>query len=251
MSHGADCTAIVTGGGSGFGREIALGLADAGLNVAVIGESGAESDTAAELESLGARSAGITSALDSRASAVAAFSAATDAIGRPDLVVHASVGAAALAPCALHELDDSGFDAACELEIRRALFCLQAAHDTLRGDGGRIVLVTPTLALMGAAHRVAFSTACEAQRSLVKSAARQWGTLGITVNIVAPALDTVLRAEHRDESADSHILADVPLGHTGEARADVAPVVALLAQPAGRFVTGQTLRIDGGSWLAG
>jgi NAD(P)-dependent dehydrogenase (short-subunit alcohol dehydrogenase family) len=102
--------------------------------------------------------------------------------------------------------------------------------------------------MSGAAGLVAYTAAVEGQRLLAKSAARQWGSHGITVNCVAPApsLGAV------DETAGrSHLpLTPAPLGGPGDAETDLGPVVVFLASDAGHFVTGATIALDGGVWMA-
>jgi 3-oxoacyl-[acyl-carrier protein] reductase len=132
--------------------------------------------------------------------------------------------------------------------LRAALHCCQAAGRELSERGGRLVLVTPTIALTGAAGLVPYATAVEGMRAMAKSAARQWGERGITVNCVAPPVE--LMAPARAAAPDGLALTAPPLGREPDARADVAPVVALLAAEAAHFVTGATIPVDGGLVMA-
>jgi NAD(P)-dependent dehydrogenase (short-subunit alcohol dehydrogenase family) len=216
---------LVTGGGAGIGRAIALGLADAHATViAVDGD------------------------LASRAAAEVAFAEARDAAGPLDAVVHAFVDPAALASQPLAETAETDWDRRCEAMLRAALHCCQAAGRELSARGGRLVLVTPTIALTGAAGLVPYATAVEGMRAMSKSAARQWGERGITVNCVAPPVE--LMAPARAAAPDGLALTAPPLGREPDARADVAPVVALLAAEPAHFVTGATIPVDGGLVMA-
>jgi 3-oxoacyl-[acyl-carrier protein] reductase len=114
----------------------------------------------------------------------------------------------------------------------------------LQGRGGRIVFVTPTVALTGAAQLVPYASAVEGIRALAKSAARQWGTDGITVNCVAPPVELL------GDATSPPGLEAAALGREPDARADVAPVLALLAAPGAHFVTGTTIVLDGGRVMA-
>ncbi len=234
--------ALVTGGGVGLGRDLALGLADAGAAVAVVGSSGVEPAVATAIEQAGGRAQPVDSSLADRASARAAFHAAITALGPLDLVVHAVLvpGSYDLVPLA--DTDRAGWDTRCETVLRVGLACAAETHRALHTRGGRFVVVTPTVALTGAAGLVPIVTALEGLRALAKSAAREWGEDGITVNCVAPPLALVA-----PDSAAADPGVEVPaLGRVPDGRVDVASVVALLAADPARVVTGSTIVVDGG-----
>jgi NAD(P)-dependent dehydrogenase (short-subunit alcohol dehydrogenase family) len=216
---------LVTGGGTGIGRAIALGLEDAHATVTAV-----DGDFA------------------SRAEAEAAFAAVREATGSIDAVVHAYVDPAALTSEKLADTAEADWDRRCEAMLRAALLCCQAAGQELSARGGRLVLVTPTIALTGAAGLVPYATAVEGMRAMAKSAARQWGERRITVNCVAPPVE--LMATAGAAGPDGLALTEPPLGREPDARADVAPLVALLAAEPAHFVTGATIPVDGGLVMA-
>ncbi|HEY6317396.1 MAG TPA: SDR family NAD(P)-dependent oxidoreductase, partial [Acidimicrobiia bacterium] len=165
--------ALVVGGGTGLGRELAWGLADAGAAVGVVGPTGQEPAVAEALEADGRRAVGVHAAVDTRAAAAAAFAAAVNELGPLDVVVHALTDPAALTPAAILDTDASAWDTRCESALRGALACAQAAWTQLHARGGRIVFVTPTVGLSGVARLVPYTSAVEGTRALAKSAARQ------------------------------------------------------------------------------
>ena len=230
----------VVGGGTGLGREVAWGLTDAGMAVAVVGPSGEEPTVATALEAEGRRAVGVRAAVDTASGAAEAFSAAADALGPPDLIVHALTDPKTLVAAPIADTEPTEWDERCEGVVRAALVTAQAAWTVLRARGGRIVFVIPTVALTGAANLVPYVSAVEGIRALAKSAARQWGSDGITVNCVAPPLELV------GDAASPPGLEATALGREPDARADVAPVLALLAAPGAHFVTGTTIVVDGG-----
>jgi 3-oxoacyl-[acyl-carrier protein] reductase len=172
--------------------------------------------------------------------------AAEESGGPSDGVVHAAMPEVAFEAVDFADVDDARWEAVWEGTMRTALFVLQAAFRQMKGRGGAIVLVTPTVSMSGAERLVPYTTAIEGQRLLAKSAARQWGPDGIRVNCVAPAPEQVpIGVESMSVS-----LAPPALGGPGDVRDDVAPVVVWLASDAAHFVTGVTVCADGGVWMA-
>ena len=214
--------ALVDGGHTGLGHDIALGLADEGASVAV------------------------AAGFESRAAAEAAFGEARDAHRPIDVVVHVPSDANALVTAALVDTPEPEWEARCEALVRRAIWCCQAAHTAMRGHGGRIVVVTPTVGLTGAIGLVPFTTAVEGIRAMAKSAARQWGELGITVNCVAPPVELLAPGT----GVAGPWIAPSALGGLPDGRADVAAVVALLASGRAHAITGATVTVDGGVVMA-
>jgi 3-oxoacyl-[acyl-carrier protein] reductase len=236
--------AVVTGGGGDLGRELALGLGDHGARVGVVGPSGHEASVAATLHQAGTAAVGVAAELGTRAEAERALADVAEALGPIDVLVHALVDPAALVAAALAETDEPAWDTRCEAGLRAALACTQAAFAPMRDRGGRLVFVTPTVALTGAAGLVPYVTALEGIRALAKSAARQWGRYGITANCVAPPVGLVAAG------AEDPGVEEPALGRRPDPRRDVAPVVAMLAAGPGRFVTGSTVTVDGGVVMA-
>jgi 3-oxoacyl-[acyl-carrier protein] reductase len=152
--------------------------------------------------------------------------------GPVDVVVHVVTGD--LDEVALADLSAEEWDRRCDRPIRDAIDAAHAAHARMAGPGGRIVFVTPSLGLTGAAGLVPLATAAEGVRSLAKTAARQWGEDGITVSCVARRV------------AGPEVAIPTFGPPTIE---DVAGAVALLASKESAGITGATLVVDGGTIL--
>jgi NAD(P)-dependent dehydrogenase (short-subunit alcohol dehydrogenase family) len=179
----------------------------------------------------------------SRADAEGALAGAGDTI---DVVVHAAVVPEALVSRPFADVDDAAWESIWEGTMRTSLWLCQAAFPYLRDRSGRIVFVLPTVSMSGAANLAPLAAATEAQRLLAKSAARQWGPNGITVNCLAAAPELVVDGVR----SDSLTLSPPALGGPGDPQTDLGPAVVFLASDAGHFVTGATICADGGVWMA-
>ena len=167
-----------------------------------------------------------------RAADAAVFPGAFDALVHvPDL--------AAAVRTPVVDLEDAAWDARGEALLRAALHACRAGHAAMKDRGGRIVLVTPTVGLVGADGLAPFAMACEGMRTLAKAAARQWGSAGITANCVAPSLD-VFGIAHDAEGTVAPALGRSPR------IADLVTVIVSLLGDAGAVVTGATITVDGG-----
>jgi NAD(P)-dependent dehydrogenase (short-subunit alcohol dehydrogenase family) len=199
----------------------------------------------------GARVVELSKVFGSRADAQMALADAARELGGADLIVHASATPQALAVRPLDALSAKDWQAAVHRSMLATLYCLQGAHAQQREQGGAFVLIGPSTALVGAAGLVPLITLAEAQRTLVKSAARQWGALGMRLNWVGVA------ARHYDPAlADVHLpqtpeLGPPPpaLGRVPEPQADVADVIAWLGSDGARGITGASFNLDGGDWM--
>jgi NAD(P)-dependent dehydrogenase (short-subunit alcohol dehydrogenase family) len=236
----------VTGAELPLARGIALALGKAGAAVVLLGDAQALSAVVRELEAADVRAAAIDSSWASREAAEEAFAVAADRVGQVDVVVHAAVPELAFERGDFVDVDEERFEAIWEGSLRGTLFLLQAAFPYLRDRAGRVILVASTIAMSGAAQLVPYTAVEEAQRVLIKAAARQWGPDGITLNCLAVAPEQMpLGIESTAVS-----LAPAALGGVGDPERDLGPVAVFLASDAAGFVTGATIGADGGIWMA-
>jgi 3-oxoacyl-[acyl-carrier protein] reductase len=143
-------------------------------------------------------------------------------------------------PAAFHELTDDEFDEMWERPMRDVI---RRMIDARAKGANRIVVVTPTTGMSGGDQYAATAATAEAVRVLVKSAARQWGSDGITVNAVAVAP----RLFGIDEAvAGAQSIAPPALAEGG----DPAAVITFLCSAAAGGVTGTTITADGGVWMS-
>jgi 3-oxoacyl-[acyl-carrier protein] reductase len=231
---------FVVNAGIDVGSGLARGLAALGARVALLTDAEAEPVSGVER---------VAWAPASRAAAEQAFIEAAGRIGPPTQVVASVLPALALQPVAIHEMALTAWQAACRDAIKALLHVLQCSFLQMGERGGSIVAIGPALSLAGAPRLAALSAAVEGQRGLVKSAARQWGRRGVTVNWVAAApraMSPLFDGLPLPVKPDAVMVA---LGRGPALDDGVAGVVDFLGGPAGRALTGATLVADGGEWM--
>jgi NAD(P)-dependent dehydrogenase (short-subunit alcohol dehydrogenase family) len=218
-----------------------------GAVIVTIGRAGIGERLVQHLVGRGVDAVGVTTdAGDTRADLAALFLLATQ--GRAlHAVVHASVGPASLQASPLHELDDDAWMVRGEDELTHALRVFQAAFDAFgpepdEAPSRRIVAIVPNIAILGAPELVPLATTADGTRSLVKSAARQWGGNGITVNSIAIPCEALA-----DGAPAGPVVAVPSLPPVEDPAADAADAVTALLGPAGAAMNGQTLIVDRGT----
>jgi len=233
-------TVFVVNAGVDVGSALARGLASRGHRVALLGD-GAEAPPA------GVQA--VPCGFGSRKALEAAFAEAVARCGPPDQVAASVLPAMALEACDIQALHLAQWHASCREPIKALLHTLQAAFTLMSERGGSVVALGPALSLPGAARLAALSAAVEGQRGLVKSAARQWGRRGITVNWAAaapralsPLFDTLPLPVKPDAVM-------VALGRGPALDGGLAGLVDYLGSADGRAITGATLMADGGEWM--
>jgi NAD(P)-dependent dehydrogenase (short-subunit alcohol dehydrogenase family) len=219
-------------------RDLAAGLADAGLAVVLIGP-----DAPA-----GGPVPTVACALASAAEGDAALAEAARLLGGLDALIWAWTDAEGCRPAPIGALSAEQWARCAEAPLQRMMSFLKVAHARLVGRGGRVVVLVPSLAMTGAAGLVPWASAAEGQRSITKAVARAWGKSGVTVNAVAVP-GTLLAGVPADTALDRPGLPPLSLAASPSMRGDVAPVVAGLLGPAFAAVTGTTLGVDGGRWM--
>lgn len=236
--------AIVTGGAGGIGSAICTRLAADGLHV-VVAYSQAEDAAAALVASLkaGGHSASAFGCNVAKAEDVAAlFSTTLARHGRVDVVVN---NAGVMVPRPLADVTDALYDTVFNVNVRGALHVLTEASRHLR-EGGRIVNISSTQVQAPIAGAGLYAASKAALELLGQASAKELGPRGITVNAlrVGPTVPGMFSKAPPERQAA--MAAASPFKRLGQPR-DVADVVAFLTSDAGRWITGQTIAVDGGA----
>lgn len=243
-------TALVTGGGRGIGRHLALGLAEAGADVAVVSRKLAPCEEAARaIEKLGRRAWAFAADLSQPDQIEALVERVLAVAPRLDVLVN-NAGATWGAPVLDYPLE--GWDRVFDLNVR-GLFLLsqRVARHMKELGGGSIILVGSISAFRGAPDEampaVAYNASKGAVLTLTKDLAVKLAPYGIRVNGIAPGpfLTDMMNHIRRDPTRLERYEATIPLRRCGD-EDDIKGVVVFLASSASAYVTGHTLVVDGG-----
>ena len=247
-------TALVTGGGRGIGRAIALGLAEEGAQVAVVDIL---KDNALavqrEGEALGAKGLALGADLTRRTDVTRAVEETLAQWGQLDVLVN-NAGWDKLEP--FLESEEETWEKIIAINFKAVLYVCKAVLPHMVGRGaGKVINIASDAGRVGSMGEAVYAGTKGAIIALSKTLAREMARHRITVNVVCPGLtETPLLQGIRQQSPKSERVIDavtraIPLGRVGQPE-DVAGAVVYLASPAADYVTGQTLSVSGGLTMA-
>ncbi|MFT4233796.1 MAG: SDR family NAD(P)-dependent oxidoreductase [Microbacterium sp.] len=243
--------ALVTGGSAGIGYSIAERLAADGFRVAIFssGEGGAER-AAAELSADGAVVRGYRADVSDRAQVDAAVAAARDELG-PFSVIVAN---AAVAPQqSFLEMTPEEWERTIAINLTGTFHTVQAAlGDLVAAHWGRVVLISSSSAQRGSPRMAHYAASKGGQLALTKALAVEFASSGITVNSVVPS-SVISRSVLRKQEAgtipsEEQMAKYIPVGRMGRGE-DIAAAVSYLVSDGASYVTGQTISVNGGSFI--
>ncbi|GAB3013278.1 SDR family NAD(P)-dependent oxidoreductase [Mycobacterium bourgelatii] len=243
-------TTLVTGSGAGVGRGIALALASQGAHVIVATRTETGLAVTAEIVSRGGAATFACCDVTDGAAVADAVELAVATTGRLDAVVHNATSNLSSQPHQLADVDRELWDSHFSVSVRGAYHCAVAAFAALKERGGTLLVMTSPAGIEGSATLPLYATMKGALRGFAKSLAREWAPYHITVNAVSPlafspAMTAAIKA---DPEMEDRLARRIPLGRIGDPERDVGSAVAFLVSPAARYVTGQTLGVDGGHY---
>ena len=242
-------TVLVTGSGAGVGRGIAMALAADGAHVIVASRS--DTGVADEILARGHDATWSRCDVTDPTAVSDTVALAVEVTGRLDAVVHNATSNRSSQPHRLEEVDRSLFDDHYSVSIGGARHLAAAAADALKAQAGTFVVFTSPAGVEGSAMLPLYATMKGALRGFAKSLAREWAPHGVTVNVVSPlAYSPAMTAAIKAEPAmEERLSRRIPMGRIGDPERDIGPALAFLVGPAARYVTGQTLGVDGGHFM--
>lgn len=238
--------AIVTGASRGLGQQFARALARAGADLAITSRHAETLDEfREELERLDRRVVALELDVRRQDSIAQAVAAAHQQLGRLDILVN-NAGCNVRKPALEVSWDE--WNQVVDTNLRGQFFMAQqVARHMVQQEFGRVINIGSVTSVFGYAGMGPYCASRGGIKQLTMSLADDWGRHGITVNCLAPGWFRTAQSQvlYEDETWVESILERTPLGRTGEA-GDLDSTVVFLASPASRFVTGQTILVDGG-----
>ncbi|HSM04855.1 MAG TPA: 3-oxoacyl-[acyl-carrier-protein] reductase [Longimicrobiales bacterium] len=242
MSELSGQVALVTGGSRGIGLAIARELAEAGARVAVVarnGERAAEAATGLP----GDGHAGFACDVSDSGAVKETVAAIEAGLGPVGILVN---NAGVTRDNILLRLGDEDWDHVLDVNLKGAFNTIRAVtRGMMKRRDGVIVNVSSVVGLMGNAGQTNYAASKAGLLGLSKSVARELASRGVRCNAIAPGYIATDMTSELTEEQTAALQSQIPLGRLG-APEDVAPLVRFLAGPGGRYITGQTVAVDGG-----
>ncbi|MBM0169846.1 2-dehydro-3-deoxy-D-gluconate 5-dehydrogenase KduD [Altererythrobacter sp. C41] len=239
--------AVVTGANTGIGQGIAIALAGAGADVALVGRSSAD-ETAEKVRALGRKAALIGADLSTIEPVQEVVDHTLSELGGLDILVN---NAGIIRRADAVEFTEEDWDAVVDTNLKSVFFLCQAAGRHMIGQGGgKIINIASMLSFQGGIRVPSYTASKSGVAGLTKLLANEWAGKGVNVNAIAPGYIATnnTAALQADESRNRQILERIPSGRWGDP-SDLGGAAVFLASSASDYVQGHVLAVDGG-WLA-
>ncbi len=238
--------AVITGGNGGIGRSIAIGLAESGASVAIFGRNEEKNKkTLAELKKTGVPVMALQVDISNRSKLAPALKKVEDELGKISILVN-NAGIVSLSGGVLNETEED-WDGVIETQLN-AVFLLSklVAKSMVEQKKGKIINIGSMYSFFGSGLIPSYSTAKGAVIQLTKSMAIELAPFNVQVNAIAPGwFETDMTAPVKTMPLNDEIILRTPAGRWGQTD-EIAGTAIFLASKASDFVTGETIRVDGG-----
>ena len=235
--------ALVTGGSQGLGRAIALKLAENGADIAVVyvGPAGPAEETCKEIEALGRRVKSSVCDVRDEAAVNETVTAVGADLGKVDILVN---NAGVTRDGLMVGMKDDDYNMVLDINLKGAFHMIRACYrDFMRKRSGKIINISSIAGLVGNVGQVNYAASKAGLIGMSKSVAKELGSRGVCCNCIAPGyIETDMT---KNITGDNPLLLQVPMKRMGSPE-DVANAALFLASPESDYITGETLRVDGG-----
>jgi 3-oxoacyl-[acyl-carrier protein] reductase len=239
--------ALVTGAAQGIGRDIALGLAKDGADVAICDVNlEAAQKTAGDIEALGRKSLALKANVAASADVIAMIDQVVEKFGRIDVLVN---NAGITRDGLILRMKDEDWDLVLSINLKGSFLCTKTAlkHMT-KQRSGTIINIASIVGAMGNAGQANYVASKAGLIGLTKTIAREYANRNVTANAVAPGFIDTAMTQALSEQVRADLAKQIPLGRLGSSE-DVANAVRFLASPAAAYITGQVIHVNGGMYM--
>ncbi len=239
--------ALVSGASTGLGQAIAIGLAEAGADVACHGNTHAPEGTCAAVTKAGRKAFALTGDLGDRETPRRLIESTIDHFGKLDILVN-NAGTIRRAPATEYSEDD--WATVIEVNLSSVFRMAQlAGRYMIERGGGKILNIASLLSFQGGITVPAYAASKGGVAQLTKALANEWAAKNINVNAIAPGYMRTgnTKALQQDEARNRQILERIPAGRWGEPK-DLRGAAVFLCSAASDYINGHVLLVDGG-WM--
>ncbi|CAH0215677.1 3-oxoacyl-[acyl-carrier-protein] reductase FabG [Peribacillus sp. Bi96] len=237
--------ALVTGASRGIGREVALEFARQGADVA-INYSGSEAkanEVVDEIRALGRKAFAVQCDVANSESVTSMIKEVVEQFGRVDILVN---NAGITRDNLLMRMKEDEWDSVINTNLKGVFLCTKAVtRQMMKQRSGRIINMASIVGVSGNAGQANYVAAKAGVIGLTKTTAKELASRGITVNAIAPGFISTDMTGELPEDVQKAMLDQIPLARFGDPE-DIAAVASFLASEASKYMTGQTLHVDGG-----
>jgi 3-oxoacyl-[acyl-carrier protein] reductase len=242
--------AVITGGGRGVGRAVALAYAREGADVIVnyVSSDATAQEVVAEVEKLGRRAKAVKADVAKKEDCEGLMNACVEEFGKLDVLVN---NAGFTRPALMRKMTEEQWDQVLDVHLKGAFLCTQAAANIMaEAKSGKIVNVTSVAGLVGTVGQINYSAAKGGLLSFTKSAAREMARYNVNVNIISLGIVATDMTEkiRSDEKLQQIYMGRILLGRFAEPE-DISPAFIFLGSDEANYITGQLLCVDGGYGL--
>ncbi|MFS0576256.1 SDR family oxidoreductase [Sporosarcina sp. 179-K 3D1 HS] len=247
MGRLQDKITVITGGAGGIGSGMARAMAKEGAIVVIVDlneETGKQTEK--ELQEISPKSMFLQANLMERETLGDIIQTVIDTYGKLDVLVN---NAHASKQATFEETTQADLDLSFGTGFYPTFYLMQAALPHLKESKGKVINFASGAGLAGHETQAAYAAAKEAIRAISRVAANEWGRFGINVNLISPIADSpgVRAWAEAQPEYYQEVLNKIPLGRFGDIEQDIGRVAVFLASDDSKYITGQTIMVDGGS----